>query len=225
MGGSAQLVPAPPVVGLDQREAVTVLAQEGLRVGRLSAAYHSQPFGTVLRQSPGQGIVVAANGTVDLLVSKGVEMTVVPREVVGLSRDEAEVRLRDRKLGVAEVVTRDGLYSPGTVLAVTPPVGQQVRAGSEVTLTVASGRVEVPDVRDRSQDDAVKRLRAAGFSVRVEQRYADATAGRVLAQSPVGRLRQAGSTVELVVAEPVPAPPPAVFEPSPAADPGVSPPG
>ncbi len=202
---TVDLVPTPALVGLDQREAVTVLAQDGLRVGKVTGAFDAQAFGTVLSQRPAQGIVVSARGTVDLVVSQGLETTVVPGTAVGLSRDEAEVLLRDRKLRVGEVVTRDGLYAPGTVLAVTPAAGTQVRADTAVTLTVATGRVGVPDVRGESQDAAVEQLRAAGFSVRVELLYAAGEPGVVTAQS-TRSVRQAGSTVTLTVTQALPAP-------------------
>ncbi len=206
------------MVGLDQRAAVTELAQRGLRTGRISEAFHPEAFGTVLRQTPGEGFVVPPGGRVDLLVSKGRETTTVPVDVVGLAREEAEVQLADRKLEVAEVVTRDGLHTPGTVLAVTPPPGSQVLAGASVALTVASGRVDVPDVQGQTQEDAVAALQRAGFSVRVAPRYADGPARRVLDQSPEGGRRQAGSVVDLVVSEPLP-PPPAPSAPPPTAGP------
>ena len=219
---SAELVPAPAVVGLDQAEAVTALAQEGLRVGALRERFDDAPFGTVLSQTPEQGIVVQPRGTVDLLVSKGVEMTIVPAEAVGRPQAEAEVVLTERRLTVSpEVVTRDGFYAEGTVLAVTPEPGRQVRAGTPVVLTVASGRVPVPDVQGQSRDAAVQTLRDAGFSVRVELQYAEGEADRVLDQSPVARLREAGSTVTLTVSQTIP--PPEVVAPA-APDPAASPP-
>jgi len=184
---SAALVPAPPVVGLDQADAVTRLAQAGLRVGALRERFDEAPFGTVLTQNPEQGIVVPPRGTVDLLVSKGVEMTQVPAEVVGRPQAEAAAVLTGRKLTLSpDVVTRNGFFAAGTVLAVTPEPGRQVRAGTPVVLTVASGRVPVPDVQGRSREQAVQALRDAGFSVRVELQYASGRADRVLDQTPVG---------------------------------------
>ena len=218
LGTSGGLVPAPALVGLDQREAVVLLAQQGLRVGTVTEKYDEKAFGTVLSQTPDQGIVVADGGAVALVVSKGVEQTLVPAEVVGLSRDEAEVLLTERKLTVADVVTRDGLYVPGTVLGISPEPGRQVRAGSSVTLTVASGNVEVPDVRGRSRDEATAALRRAGFSVGISLQDDPGAPDRVLDQSPANGLAQRGSTVTLVVSQ-VPAPP----TPQPSAQPSAQP--
>ena len=220
LGAGGDLVPAPAVVGLDQRDAVVLLAQEGLRVGTITEKFDDKPFGTVLSQSPDQGIVVPPNGAVNLEVSKGVEQTIVPSQVIGLPRDEAEVVLGDSKLQVGNVVTRDGLFVAGTVLAVSPPPGQQLRAGSSVTLTVASGEVRVPDVRGRSREEAERELQRAGFSVAIELRSSTGPPDRVLSQSPVNRLEEAGSTVTVVVSQ---VPPPPSPEPSAPPSAGTSP--
>ncbi len=214
------LVPTPAVLGLDQRAAVRRLAEGGLRVGSITPRFDSAPFGQVLAQTPDPDFVVPERGTVDLVVSRGVETTVVPREVVGRPRAEAEVVLADRKLTVAsEQVTQDGFFPAGTVLAVAPAPGRQVRAGSAVTLTVASGRVPLPDVDGRTQDDAVRALKAAGFDVRVELRYAEGEPGRVLSQSPEPGMREVGRTVTLAVAQEIPPAPaqqaPAATSPTP----------
>jgi beta-lactam-binding protein with PASTA domain/predicted Ser/Thr protein kinase len=201
------LVPTPAVIGLDQRTAVRRLAQEGLRVASIAPRFDEAPFGRVLAQTPEQDIVVPPNGTIDLVVSQGVETTVVPGEVIGRPRAEAEAVLADRKLTVAsDVVAQDGFYEAGTVLTVAPAPGRQVRAGSAVTLTVASGRVPLPDVTGRTQDEAVEALQAAGFDVRVELQYADGPAGRVLSQSPDEGTRDVGRTVELAVSQALPRP-------------------
>ena len=207
-------LPTPAVVGLDQRTAVRRLAAEGLRVGSVTPRFDEAPVGQVLDQTPEQDIVVPPSGTVDLVVSRGVETTVVPLEAVGTSRAEAEALLAERELTVApDVVAQDGFYEAGRVLAVAPAPGRQVRAGSVVTLTVASGRVPVPDVTGRSQEEAVEALRTAGFDVRVELQYVDGPAGQVLSQSPDDGTRELGRTVTLAVSQTIPPPP--VVEPAP----------
>ena len=212
----AQLAPEPPppvrapdVVGLDQRRAAAALAEAGLGVESLEQAFHSSEFGTVIEQAPPAGVVVPDDGRVALVVSKGVETTVVPVEAVGRSREEAAVLLADRKLEVAEPVLRDGLHLPGTVLALTPEPGRRVPTGTPVTMTVASGRVLVPDVRGQQRGPAVAALQESGFSVRVQLEYDDGPPEQVLEQSPVGELAAVGSTVTVLVSQAVPSPAPA----------------
>ncbi|MCW2679822.1 MAG: serine/threonine protein kinase, partial [Frankiales bacterium] len=211
LGTDAGLVPAPDLVGLSQGEAAVELEAAGLTVGEVTAEFNAKPFGTVLRQSPTGGILVRSGGAVQLVLSKGIEMTIVPVEVVGLSRDEAEVLLAERKLVIGEAVTRDGNIPAGTVLAISPQPGAQVPAQSKVTLTVASGDVQVPDVRGKSAAQASAELQRAGFSVGIQPRDDPGPPDRVLDQTPVNSLAPRGSTVVIEVSR-TPAPP----SPSPA---------
>jgi beta-lactam-binding protein with PASTA domain/tRNA A-37 threonylcarbamoyl transferase component Bud32 len=205
-------VRAPDVVGLDQRRAVAVLAEAGLALDGLEPVFDSREPGTVISQTPPHGAIVPEDGKVALVVSRGVETTVVPVEAVGRSREEAEVLLADRGLEVAKPVLRDGLHLPDTVLALTPEPGRRVPTGTSVTMTVASGRVPVPDVRGQQRGPAVSTLQEAGFSARVQLEYGDRPAEQVLEQSPVGELAVVGSTVEVVVSQPVPSSAPVTDE-------------
>ena len=229
LGADAGLVPAPALVGLSQAEAVAALEEAGLTVGEVGAVFDEKPFGTVLEQSPAADILLRSGGAVSLVLSKGVEMTIVPVEVVGLSQAEAEVLLTDRKLAVGDVVTRDGNIPEGTVLAITPQPGAQVPAQSRVTLTVASGQVQVPDVRGKAVQAASDELQRAGFSVGIRPVEDPGPPDRVLDQSPVNERAPRGSTVVIDVSqkpvprspspqpepEPTPAPPSAAPRPSP----------
>ena len=224
LGPDAGLVEAPALVGLSQREAVVEIGAAGLTVGEITERFDEEPFGTVLEQSPAADILLRSGGSVDLVISKGVEMTIVPVEVVGMSRDEAEVLLTERKLVVGDVVERDGNIPAGTVLGISPQPGAQVPAQSKVTLTVASGNIQVPDVRGKSVEEAAGELQRAGFSVGIEPRPDPGPPDRVLDQSPVNTLAPRGSTVVIVVSQVPPSPSPSPSaEPTPTTEPSPSP--
>ena len=218
------LIPTPPLVGLTQEQAVAALAQQGLQLGTVTQAFAEEQFGIVVDQSPPEAILVPVDGSVDLVVSKGIEMTIVPVEVVGKSREEAAVLLAESKLRIASEVPRDGNIPPGTVLAISPAPGSQVRAGSDVVLTVASGQVQVPDVRNRTREQAVAELQKAGFSVGIELRDSTGPPDVVLDQMPVNALAGRGTAIVITVSQlPPPPPPPPSPEPSPVPSPSPSP--
>ena len=224
LGTDQGLVPAPALVGLSQREALAELRANELTIGKVNEVFSDKPFGLVLDQSPAADILLRKGGAVQLTVSRGIEQTIVPVEVIGQSRDEAEVLLTERKLRVV-VVMRDGNIPEGTVLATSPQPGTQVAAGSEVTLTVASGNVQVPDVRGRALQEGVDELQRAGFSVGIEPRDDAGAPDRVLDQSPVNQLAGRGTTVVIVVSKTPPPPPPSPSpDPSPSAQPPAEPP-
>ena len=218
LGTDSGLVPAPELIGLSQREAVAAIDAAGLTVGDITERFDEEPFGTVLEQSPAGDILLRSGGSVSLVISKGVEMTIVPVEVVGLSREEAEVLLTERKLVIGAVVERDGNVPAGTVLGISPQPGAQVPASSEVTLTVASGNIQVPDVRRKTVQEAAELLQRAGFSVGIQPQADPGPPDIVLDQSPVNTLAPRGSTVVIVVSQPPPSP-----SPSPSAQPSVEP--
>ena len=93
----------------------------------------------MVAQSPDADFFVRKGGSVDLTVSRGVEVVQVP-PVVGLSQREAEANLAAVKLKV-KLVTRDVNMPVGTVLEQLTRPGQQVAAGTVVQLIVASGQV------------------------------------------------------------------------------------
>ena len=216
-------VETPDVVGLSQQDAQLRLAESGLAVGRLDQRFDDEPVGTVVEQSPAPLINLEEGGVVDLVVSLGVEMTLVP-DVVGISRREAQAQLEQAQLEVERVVERGGNVAPGQVLEVLPEPGTQVPADGEVVLVVASGQVEVPLVVGQSQADAVQELQRAGFDVGIRLQADPGRPGRVLSQSPSNSTAQRGSTVVVTVSAvaPEPTPPPSPT-PSPSASAGPSP--
>jgi serine/threonine-protein kinase len=199
LGNDNNLTKPPSVIGLSQSDAIRTLALEGLRVDKVTGAFDEKPVGTVIAQSPDANFYVPKDGTVDLTVSRGIEVVQVPG-VVGLAQAEAEADLAAVKLKV-KLVPRDVNVAAGTVLDMLPRPGAQVSAGTEVQLFVGSGKVQVPDVRGRSTEEAVAILGQAGFGIGL--RYHDSLNPPVTVddQTPVNVLAPVGSDVILDIAQ------------------------
>jgi serine/threonine-protein kinase len=89
--------------------------------------------------------------------------------------------------------------------------------------------VQVPDLRGKTQEEAIKALQTLGFSVGLEPRD-DPThpPGTVIDQRPVNQLAPRGSTVVIVIARvpasPTPSPSPSgLFSPLPSTEPSPTP--
>jgi serine/threonine-protein kinase len=228
LGNDSGLISTPALVGMSQQDATTKLAGFGLQVGDLTQRFDPKPAGTVLAQSPEAGFLIGKGGSVGLTISKGIEQTVVP-QIIGQSQEEAVAQLKEAKLVIGQVITRDVNLPTGQVLAMQPPPGTQVAAGTKVTLVVASGQVQVPDLRGKTQEEAIKALQTLGFSVGLEPRD-DPThpPGTVIDQRPVNQLAPRGSTVVIVIARvpasPTPSPSPSgLFSPLPSTEPSPTP--
>jgi eukaryotic-like serine/threonine-protein kinase len=86
------------------------------------------PKGLVVRTEPAAGAGATWGSTVTVVVSKGPDLVVVP-DVVGLSRGQAEQRLREAGLGWSYV------FPIGSqVVDQSPEPGDQAKRGSEVRL-------------------------------------------------------------------------------------------
>jgi eukaryotic-like serine/threonine-protein kinase len=104
----------------------------------------------------------------------------------------------------------------GTVLAQAAPAGSAVTKGSEVGVTVAAGveTVPVPDLRNRTESEAVQLISDAGLRIGLRSDAFDPAVpvGQIVSQSPsAGVVVAKATTIDYVVSkgpEPTPTPSP-----------------
>jgi serine/threonine-protein kinase len=170
----------------------------------------------VITTQPGPGSVIERGTEVTLQVSRGPEQVEVP-DVVGQAEDDARDALQDAGLSVGEVTEEESSdEEPGTVLEQDPAAGAAVDRGANVNLVIAAAPpdVEVPDVLDLPEEEAITELEEAGFEARVrDQDVTDpAQEGVVLDQAPdPGEERPEGATIRISIgrlAEPTATPSP-----------------
>ncbi|WP_062211619.1 Stk1 family PASTA domain-containing Ser/Thr kinase [Streptomyces sp. NBRC 109706] len=106
-----QEIPVPRVVGEPEGTAMQRLREAGFEVEVAPERVHSEEeSGTVAEQSPGSGQSAAEGDTVELTISKGPEMILVP-DVRGMSEGEA----KDVLEGLGFRVNVNQLFFTGTV--------------------------------------------------------------------------------------------------------------
>jgi beta-lactam-binding protein with PASTA domain/predicted Ser/Thr protein kinase len=193
----------PLVEGLPADEAADRLREAGLKSERREEFSDTVKAGRVIETAPSEGSTVRKGSTVTLVVSRGREKVAVP-DVEGKARAEAERLLRDAGLEVAVTEREDADAEPGTVLEQDPAAGTRIGKGRTVDLVVAKAPpdVPVPGVVDATEEDAVKALEDAGFTVKVEDAQAATPEedGIVVDQDPDPETpRQKGSEVTITV--------------------------
>jgi serine/threonine-protein kinase len=205
----SQSKPVPRVVGQDLQTATAELRDAGFeaRVTRVTSA---KPLDQVLEQDPGGGASADEGSTVRLTVSGGPGTTEVP-VLEGLGQRKALARLDDAGLDADVQEQSDPDVRKGRVISSTPGAGTTVDRGSTVTLVVSSGpeQVAVPDVTTLSEEDAKQALALQGLQWEVvAEPSMDADPGTVVRQSPEADTQvDRGSTVQLFVAQEIPAVP------------------
>jgi serine/threonine-protein kinase len=148
--------------------------------------------GRVIRLDPEPGTPLKLGERVEVILSKGAEPQPIP-DLRGKTRDEAFAALQ--ALGLSPVDTDqqfDKDIDAGKVIGTDPPANVTPEPGSEVKV-VTSNAITVPDVNNRSAQEAQQILQGLGLQVQVQQLGG---AGRVFGQNPTANSRvPPGSTV------------------------------
>ena len=96
--------------------------------------------GVVIRQSPEPGEVMGDGYTVELILSKGPELAVMPN-IIGWQQEDAVSELRKARLTSAVyVMENDGTYASGCVVKCSAEPGEELPAGTTITVYIAADR-------------------------------------------------------------------------------------
>ncbi|MEU2234029.1 Stk1 family PASTA domain-containing Ser/Thr kinase [Streptomyces vietnamensis] len=196
-----QIVKVPNLKGKPLTEAKRVLEQEGLAPGVITYSFSdSVAQGSVIGSDPEPGTERSPDSAVALVVSKGSPVDVP--DVSGETVADATAALQEEGLTVK--VAPERINSPeeaGTVAAQSLAGGSRAAEGDVITLTVSKGPklVEVPDVTDRSTEDARTALEDAGFEVEVKKSF-PYLGDKVASQSVEGgQTAPEGSTITITI--------------------------
>ena len=131
-------------------------------------------------------------------LTRGNDKTTAPN-VIGLKEDVAAQRVHDAGL---DAVPRTGPSNrpQGVVFAQSPGAGTQLDKGQNVTISISSGRLAVPNVVGQQQQQAVQQIEKAGLKSEVRRVPSSRPKDTVLSQDPAGGVVAAsGTTVKLTV--------------------------
>ncbi len=205
--GRRDVVLIPEVRGLSVESARSKCRDSGYRI-RITAREHSSSVseGTVISQVPRPGEGLKERRTIQVVVSKGREMTVVP-DLEGQSLRQAWLTLQGagiRRGKVSRIFSyRD---SRNSVIASSPGTGSEVPVGSQVNLLLMIYGIPrtflMPDLVGMDMPFVKDRLERSGFKIgRVTNRRAEADfPDAILAQDPpAGSFIKEGETVEITV--------------------------
>lgn len=231
---AVQMITVPAVANMSETEAALKLQSLGLQPNIAHPKDPKVPKGTAIRTVPDAGTQLAKGSGISLEISDGPANATIPDSIIGATESGARSTLQALGLQVKprSILANDPKAPYGTVIATKPGAGQTVALGSEVELTVSTGKVTVPNLQGMAVADAQKALSDRGLKAAVqEQENPTAPPGTVTDQTPAadGSVDQ-GGTVQLIVAKapaPSPSPSPTPTQTSSPSNPGNggSPPG
>jgi beta-lactam-binding protein with PASTA domain/tRNA A-37 threonylcarbamoyl transferase component Bud32 len=194
--------PVPQLQGMSTAAAEGAITNSHLAIGEVSQQYSDTVAkGQVISSDPGQGTQLAPGKSVDLVASKG-PAPVDLGDWTGQPFDQASAAITAAGLKVKQTQAyNDDGVPEGNVVSQKPGPGT-VHRGDTIKLVVSKGPplVTVPDVTQKSVDDATAILKAAGFQVKVKSIFPFISGDTVLDQDPSGGKQAAkGSTVTIAV--------------------------
>jgi beta-lactam-binding protein with PASTA domain/predicted Ser/Thr protein kinase len=206
----------PNVTSSPESTAISLLREDGFKIGEIRRVQREAPASTVLEQDPAASppadeaaldcaflSFFCSKPKVDLTVSAGPGSAKVPSSA-GLTRAEAEAALKDAGFDPKVELAHSEKVEEGLVINSQPSGGQTAERGTEVLLRVSSGPklAKVPVLVGTQRAVAVQQIRGRGFVPSVEERESPEPAGQVISQAPsAGSQLPPGSTVSIVVSK------------------------
>ena len=160
----------PKVVGMTPRDAENALESHGLVLDRTDRFYSADvPAGRIVSQAPSPGERVRRGWHVRVAESMGPQRVTIP-DLTGDSERSAEINIRRRGLELGAMAVADiPDATPDQIVAQSPPANAVNVSAPKVSVLVAATEDRksfvVPDLRGRTEDDAVNAIVGAGLRV------------------------------------------------------------
>ena len=185
---SVVMVVVPDVTNVDKTVAKDKLERQGFTVETTEIREDDDAtIDKVTDQDP-QGDTEAAQGaTVTITVNLGPEEGSIPDNLVGKDRDSVQKKLRSAgftNINFVKATEEPPGATKDEVTQVDPDEGSNASLDTEITVTYASGRVEVPDWTGFSKNAVTSDAEGRGLSVRFKNAYSSKPSGTVISTSP-----------------------------------------
>ena len=207
LGPATVIVTVPDVIGVSQEAAESTIVSANLTVGAITtSSSDTVAAGNVISQTPLAGTSVPEGTAVDIQVSIGPILVLVP-DVSGFPQSNAESAIVSVNLTVGTITTlnSDAILA-GSVISQNPSAGTLVPEGSAVDLELSIGPatifVTVPDVSGFLQSNAESTIVSINLSVgAITTSNSDSViAGNVISQTPLaGTSVPEGTVVDLQI--------------------------
>ncbi|GIU85081.1 MAG: serine/threonine protein kinase [Acidimicrobiales bacterium] len=194
----------PDLIGLAETDARRRIDGLGWQVERVESRRDGTRPGEVIDQEPPPGESLAEGRTLRLVVSLGATLARPPRDLVGLTLEEARIRLVEAGFELGDSTLRHDEDAPPGVVIATERLPDLLPKGSAIDVVVSDGPRprEIPrDLVSQPAEEAERRLRELGLKVARRSSPSETVpAGKVVKTEPAaGAKVEKGSEVTLVV--------------------------
>ncbi|MCK4777777.1 MAG: PASTA domain-containing protein, partial [Actinomycetia bacterium] len=184
-----ELVEVPKIIGELEINAGTILGEKGLKIGEVKREFSENvQEDTVLNQTPKAGTKVERGALINIVISKGVQLVLVP-DVINKTTSEATSIVSNA--GLKYKITEEFSDTADTshVVRQSPISGTEVKKDTVVEIVISKGEatITMPDVTGKDADDAEAQLTQLGFIVEVKDLETNDPEefGKVVTQNPI----------------------------------------
>ena len=206
---TVKMVDVPAVTGLSRQGATSTLENAGLKVKVEHVQKDESTANQVVSQDPAANQKVPEGSKVTITVNDGPKKLTIPQNIVGMPKSDAVKALKDAGFSDTQIKVTDddpkteaNTAKAGTVDSVRPSAGTSLTPEQQVTLTVATGKSVVPNLKGMSVEEAYAAASSNGFSISVErQTTSSAAPGTVFSQDPdYGATAKRSTAIKVLVA-------------------------
>lgn len=206
---TVKMVDVPAVTGLSQQGATSTLENAGFKVKVEHVQKDESTANQVVSQNPAANQKVHEGSKVTITVNDGPKKLTIPQNIVGMPKSDAVKALKDAGFSDNQIRVNDddpkteaNTAKAGTVDSVRPSAGTSLTPEQQVTLTVATGKSVVPNLKGMSVKEAYAAASSNGFSISVErQTTSSAAPGTVFSQDPdYGATAKRSTAIKVLVA-------------------------
>ena len=170
--GRVKDVKLPNLVGKTIEEAEQELNKSKLKIEKKEEFNSEIEVGKIISQNPPfiENYTVKENSTVEVVVSKGTEMTKVPK-IIGMEYEEAEEEIKKYNLQAEKIDKVSKTVEKGIVIEQEPAENTEIKAGEKVKIYVSCGnglkQIVTQYVIGKTEKDAKELLTKDGLEVEV----------------------------------------------------------
>ena len=165
--------------------------------------------GTITGQNPDPDSKVKKNSKIKLTIVNNVDMTIIDKSVIGMTKDNAGKWFNSNNLKVKYETVYDTTVKSGCVVRTSPEAGTYVKSGETVIVYIATDKEEqvvVPNLIGSDQDAAKAALEAVGLKLgTVTEVNSNLEKGMICSQTfAEGTTVFAGSIIDVEVSNGIP---------------------
>ena len=206
----------PDVIGMDLDEAKKLLNDKGFAFiisGREDSDEYS--LNTIIKQQPGAEEVFAKGSTIELVISNGAIVYVLP-DIIGIDYQEAIKRLKECGIPEDNITCEktDGMgIAAGCVVSIAKNEGETLREGATIgtddriviyvarDLAESDEEVELCDFKGMTEKEATEKADELGIALKMIKEYSEDYAKGIVYNQKIreGSYIKKGSTVDVYV--------------------------